>query len=389
VTIVRNGAVAVPEDYVGMHFRSWPLFDAAYWATASQPFPAAAAPAPSQMSYGNYRTHDSVYAWWYRIEKTKGLYDWTDLDVLISTHRASGKTVNYCLYGVPNWYLAEGNPNKGGPHARSCYPDAADGLTGLNAFVAALMTRYNTPAGAWRAQDPTLGNGINYLELWNEPEFGSPDGFWIGTSGQFIDLAHNVCTAAKAVDPSIPIISPGFSGANHLQTFLRATGAINTSASGLSLVDAIAMHVYITTPPGIKFGAWKAEGYEVLNMDRGLRSVMAAAGASEKPIYITETGLDYTAGTAELNIMNAQTPAWRYAWWARLMMVGAALGYKCWDTYAWDTPYACTPMTDPQGVAKAVNDVHINVAGKTIKNAWYYSGGEVGLQFTDGVSFVV
>lgn len=395
VPIISNGAVNVPADYVGMHFRSWPIFDAAYWATASQQFPAAAAPAPIGMGYGNYRTHDSVYAWWYRIEKTKGVYDWSDLDTLITTHRAAGKTIIFCMFGVPNWYLADGNPHKNGPNSRSCYPDAPDGLAGLSAFITALMTRYNTSSGGWATQPSgagtnwsAIGKGIQYVELWNEPEFGSPDGFWIGTSGQFIDLSHNIRTAAKAVDPSIPIISPGFSGSNHLQTFLQATGAINTGVSGLSVVDAVALHVYITTPPGMKFGAWKADGYEVLNMNRGLRSVMASAGASTKDIYITEAGFDYTAGTSELNIMNAQTPAWRYAWWARLMLVGAALGYKYWGTYSWDTPYACTPMTDPLGVAKAVSDVHINVAGKTIRDAWYYAGGEVGLRFSDGSTFV-
>lgn len=396
VYLIRNGAQPVPADYVGMHFRAWPLFDSAYWSTASQRFPSAPSAAPVNMAYGNYRSHDSVYSWWYRVETTKGVYNWVSLDTLVTTHKASGKTVNFCMYGVPNWYLADGNPQKGGANSRSCYPDAPDGIVGLNAFITALVTRYNTEGGGWATQPngagtnwSVLGKGIQYLELWNEPEFGSPDGFWIGTAGQFIDLAYNIRTSAKAVDSTLPILSPGFSGTNHLQTFLQATGTINTVVSGLAVVDAVCLHIYTTTPAGFKFGSWQAAGYEILNLHRGLQSVLTTTGATAKPVYITETGIDYTANTAELQIVNAQPPSWRYAWWARMMMMGAALGYRVWGTYAWDTPYVCNPDSDPDGVAKAVNAVHINVAGKTIRDAWYYSGGEVGMRFSDGSTFVV
>jgi hypothetical protein len=120
-----------------------------------------------------------------------------------------------------------------------------------------------------------------------------------------------------------------------------------------------------------------------------LRSILKTCGAQGKEIYITETGVDYNAGTNELNIINAQAPIWRYRWWARLQMAGAALGYKKWMTYAWDTPYACFPDTDPSGIALAVSDVHTNVAGKTIKDAWYQAGGEVGLRFSDSSTFIV
>ena len=396
VYIVRNGALVVPVDYVGMHFRAWPIFDSAHWAAAAQPYPGSPSSAPLAMAYGSYRTHDSVYAWWHKIETSQGVYNWGSLDTLISTHRAAGKSVTFCMYGVPNFYLADGNPNKNTVHATSSYPDGTspNGITGLTNFISALVTRYNTAVGGWALQAngggtnwSVIGKGLQYLELWNEPEFDTTSGFWVGSVGQFVDLCHAIRTAAKSVDPSLPVNSPGFSGMNWLQQFLLATGIVNAGVTGLSVSDAVCFHYYTTMPPGFSFGSWTAANYKLIVGDASLKAVLGNCGASGKAVYVTETGFDYTAGTAELTAMMAQSPQWRYEWWARLMLTGAALGYKSWATYAWDTPYSCYPNSDPSGVARAVNDVHLNVAGKTIRNAYYYSGGPVTLEFSDGSSF--
>lgn len=50
-----------------------------------------------------------------------------------------------------------------------------------------------------------------------------------------------------------------------------------------------------------------------------------------------------------------------------MLLTAAALGYQKWLSFSWGDPFLCYPMNDPNGVAKAVNDVHVNVAGKTIK----------------------
>lgn len=392
VYIVRNGSVSVPADYVGMHFRSWPIFDSAYWASAAQPYPSSPAVAPNSLGYGTYRTHDSVFAWWHRIETAPGVYDWSSLDTLISTHRSTGKTVTFCMYGTPDFYLSAGNPFKGTVHANSAYPDgtAPNGVSGLQAFITALVTRYNSAGGAWRTTNPSLGKGIQYLELWNEPEFAQTgSGFWVDSVAKFVDLCYYVRTAAKAVDSTLPVNSPGFSGMNWMQQFLQAAGAVNTGQTGLSVSDAVCFHFYTTTPPGLKFGSWQAANYDISVGDASLRTVMAAAGASGKAIYVTESGIDYTAGTTEMGIINAQTPAWRRQYWSRLMMMGAALGYRQWCTYSWDTPYACNPQADPDGIAAAVTDLHNNVAGRTITDAWYFAGGRVGLRFNDGTTLTV
>jgi hypothetical protein len=155
------------------------------------------------------------------------------------------------------------------------------------------------------------------------------------------------------------------------------------------------VHIYQACPPVESFGTWAAgpashnSSPDVIDNLAYWKYVAGVCGAGGLVVHVTECGFDYTAGTNELNLINAQTPKWRYNWWARQMLTGAALGCKKWMTYSWDTPYSCYPDNDPTGVAQAVNDVHINVAGKTIKNAFYYGGGAVTLQFTDGSSFTV
>jgi hypothetical protein len=73
----------------------------------------------------------------------------------------------------------------------------------------------------------------------------------------------------------------------------------------------------------------------------------------------------------------------------RILMVAAVLGYTKWIGYAWDTPYLNYPDSDPTDTAQAINNVHVNVAGKTIKSAFYVVGGATTLQFTDNSSFTV
>jgi hypothetical protein len=89
------------------------------------------------------------------------------------------------------------------------------------------------------------------------------------------------------------------------------------------------------------------------------------------------------------DLIAAASPQWRCNWWGRLLLVAAALGYKKWMSYTWDTPYMNYPDSDQAGTAQVINDVHVNVAGKTIKNAFYNVGVAVTLQFTDGSSFAI
>jgi hypothetical protein len=393
VYVVRNGAVAVPANFVGLHFRAWPAFNAAHWANASQPYPSAPSPAPT-IAFKGYRSHDSGFLWWNQIETSAGVYDWTYADQIISTHKAAGREIVWCGMGTPDFYLSAGNPYKGTTQAPTAYPDGTspNGMTGWANFITALITRYNTAGGGWASQAngggtnwSAYGKGVDVLEIWNEPGFfGS--GFFADSATKLVDMAYVMKTNARAVDASIPILSPGFSASNLMQVFFQASGTIYPAQTGLTVSDKLAYHFYNLAPNGLKFGRYTRTLEEEVQI---MRTVAANAGAGGLEVWITETGIDDTANTDEVTKIGAMPAAYRYAYWCRMMMMGAAYGFKRWMCYAWDTPYLCYPDYDPNGTAKAINDVCLTVSGKTITDAWYMPGGAVTLKFSDGSSWSV
>lgn len=393
--------VTVPADFVGMHFRHWPIVNAGLSFDLVYPSTISADPAVSGLGYGSVRLHDSGFCNWYQLEPSQGLYNWTNLDTLITKHRTNGKTVVFCLLGTPQFYIANSNPNKSvqdwyhvnGGH---CYPGATvgiegvNGLTGLSNFITALVTRYNSPSGVWRALNPTLGKGIAYLEGWNEGITDvadvSPIKFFKGTMAQLVDMAYTVKTAAKAVDSAITVLSPSGNDIYATALWLNTYGTINTTKKGSDGCDAVALHRYNFNLPGEKFANHTED---ILNgYYRGgvsVKKALTSTGNGNIPVYISESGIGYdpTVPTSGVNLMQSASPKARYLFWARALMIGAAFGYKTYHTYSWETNYSCYPVNDPDGIQKAINLIHSHVSGKTITAATYIIGGEVKLTFSD------
>jgi len=395
----------VPADYVGLIFRGWPLYSNAFWTNPNvgQQFPLSAPPAPTGVNFKSTRLYDTAYSFWYEIETSAGVYNWTNFDIQITTFRQLGVNIGLCLGGTPLFYVtgAETTVPFYDGYGGAGYPNqtAPNGLTGLSNFITALVQRYNRPGvGAWNLANPTLGKGLAWLEISNEPQWNGVTpvgGFWHASPSQLVDWAYTIKTAAKAVDATLVITSPGSNTATNLQTFLQATGAINTGVTGASCCDAVQVHHYNVSTPGTVFNAW---GYDFFGGPQvGInpwKAAMAASGPyngalTTVPMWMGEGGFDYTAGTYELNQLNAQPPAYRSTFWQRMMMLGAASGMKKWMTYTWDSPYAATPMNDPLGVPDALNKIAANVAGKTITAASYVVGGAVTLNFNDGSTYSV
>lgn len=212
VLVSAGSPVVVPSDFVGMHFGGWPLYNAQWIADSGRNYPIAASPAPTNMAFGSFRSHADGYSCWYQLETSAGVYDFSSLDVIVTTHRTAGRSFLFCLWWSPTFYMTTGNPALATSHPNAGYPDGTspNGLTGLSNFITALITRYNDPAGAWRVANPTLGKGIQSLEPMNEPGFSSSSPFFQGTANQLVDFCYTAKTAAKAVVPYIVFLSPGF-----------------------------------------------------------------------------------------------------------------------------------------------------------------------------------
>ena len=164
--------------------------------------------------------------WWY-IEKTQGVYNFTDYDNTVNDFAARGIRVLYTLDG------SGGNP----PSVYGTDPGTAAYRQGFSNFCAAAASRYK-------------GNGVVF-ELWNEPN----SGFWPGGPNvdQYMALVNQAVPAIRGADSNATIIGPATcpSGTGVDTTFLTNCFNYGQRYPGqkglLDLVDAVSVHPYQST----------------------------------------------------------------------------------------------------------------------------------------------
>lgn len=418
--INSSAPVVVPSDYVGMHFRGWPLCNPGY--SQEKPWPAAVTTDPdvNGLRFKSYRTHDNGFSHWFQIETAPSVYDpskLSALDAIVTKMRSAGRTVIYQVYGTPAFYVANADPYRLTPDTYGhpggqCYPGATvgiegvSGITALGNFVTMIVNRYNKPGGAWYdAHFATLGKGVQIVEPWNEADIGTDFNFFRGTSGQIVDLAYTVYTAVKSADASVIVLSPSFGLFDYADNYLNSVGSINAGVHGYSCCDAVAVHTYGHTLP---YGSFSDIGksVDILNgYNCGLlryKSRVKGRPYQDYPMYLTECGISVsydlsgpnqgypTAGGA-LDLAINQSATWRYKYWARMLMLWAAFGFKMAIVYCYDDIFCAWPCNDKpgDGVNGACSLINDRVAGKTITACTYSIGGEVTLAFSDSTFLTV
>jgi hypothetical protein len=402
--------VTVPADFLGLHVCCTPYRNNAFFTVMASTFPnTVVGNDPATVNYSWFRTHDNGNFCWYQIETdathSPGVYNWTNIDTIITYHKAKGHKVLWTVLGTPSAYASStdqartfydqaanyaGAAGGGGAGGGGGYPASAspNGLTALGNFITAMVTRYNTPGGAWGGYG-TYGRGVNAIECWNEPGFGYPGFFW-GSKGQLVDMCYTIRQAAKAVDAGITIVSPGFA-TNYaaVASYLTTAGVVNTTITGNQCFDVLAYHVYNS---GLQDTYFSDLTNDIWSSAYGLKQWqdwLNNNGMQGTPIWVTETGLDYRNSSAALTLLNAQPASYRYQWWMRRLMWMAAAGIQRVFSYCWEMPFLCYPNADPQGPAQAINDFAARVAGKTITAASVVPGGAVSLTFSDGTALTV
>jgi hypothetical protein len=172
-----GSGVAVPSNFLGMHFHYWPHC----YESGNIIVPAPTLSPTPNFSYGAWRSHDyyggfngnaannvTVFQWanfhtsagettnaeiWASTNSA-----WAELDSVIQLHNSLGHDIYFTVYGTPNWAAKPGY-NVGGLGSSS----PPQNLDDLSNFIGALVTRYNTTA-VFSNPMP-----IRYLEVWNEP----------------------------------------------------------------------------------------------------------------------------------------------------------------------------------------------------------------------------
>jgi hypothetical protein len=211
-----------------------------------------------------------VDASWYWGQPTgPDSYDWAPLDKVVTSIRAVGLSADLIIDGCPPWAAV--------PDAQGDQFAQPSSSSAFAKWAAAVAARYSK-------------KGVNYFEIWNEPNLVD---FWKpkpNPAAYTADLKA-AFTATKRVDPSAIVISGGLAPAVNDGTnfdprsFLEDMYADGAQGS----FDEFGYHPYsYPVSPNI-VESWS--GWSMMyQTSPSMRSIMAENGDSEKKIWITEYG---------------------------------------------------------------------------------------------------
>lgn len=162
---------------------------------------------------------------WHNIERSRGVYDWSEYDELTSNLNKRGLRALFILDYSNQLYEPEvesKDPITGEVQmgiAAPCHPESVEAFA---KWAAKAAERYKASNVIW--------------EIWNEPNIT----FWrpVPDVSQYITLASATCKAIRAADPEAVIIGPATSQIPlpFIESFL---------ASGiLEYLDAVSVHPY-------------------------------------------------------------------------------------------------------------------------------------------------
>jgi hypothetical protein len=340
---IFEGSVTIPEKILGISTNNYPH----------------SGTAPTY-DYHIYRTHD--YYWgnkWSQLHNADNDFSggdateaWSVMDTIIDLHYNLGKDIMFTVWGTPNW--AASDPTQDDPyggHGGNTPPTSQDYLSD---FITQLVTRYNT--------DTIRNNGghkkIKYIEIWNEPTYAvSSISFFTGSADDLALMAKTIYTAAKAVDATITILSPGFSGSSYVDDFLNASdGGVGF---GRDYIDGLAFHPYQSKLYGYYI---PYDGSYPSQWDTYIKNALVAGGlASTFPIYATEQGI---SGDTTSTFFSSMSDISKAQYVFRVSILGIILGWKSVIWYSHDTKFSGNPSTSTN-VSHAL-DLANSLSGKTI-----------------------
>jgi len=196
---------------------------------------------------------------WADIETTRGRFDWSTTDAMITASNNSGLRVQGILISMPDWAT----------DSRTHLP------TGLN-------LPWNDPGNLWarfvRETATRYGGRIRYWEIWNEED--DPNTFWAGSTADYYQMLKVSYLAIRSVDRTAQVAMGGLAywpNPNFLDDILRLMVADPTAKANNFYFDILAWHTY-SRPSDI---------YERVTQSR--QKLASTIGV--KPIWVNETNV--------------------------------------------------------------------------------------------------
>lgn len=256
--------------------------------------------------FGSWRLWDAGVDW-AKLEPTRGQWRFEKLDRLMAQAGANGVEPLLTLAVTPTWAAAR--PHEPFVYGAGGASEPRD-LVDWENYVRTVANRYK--------------GRLHYLEIWNEPKYGDIEptkgAFFSGTAKNLVDMACTARRVARAVDPDIRIVGPGFTGAgDRLERFLAAGGG--------RCVDVVGFHFYTATPEKMR------------ERIHDVRQIMQRQGVAHLPLWNTEQGYEIVGPHARIpgnlgyEVADEATEA---AYIVRSLVLGADAGLSRFYFYSWE-----------------------------------------------------
>ncbi|MGC2273522.1 MAG: endo-1,4-beta-xylanase [Candidatus Sulfotelmatobacter sp.] len=291
---------------------------------------------PSGIAFGGWRVINNNVLWLNLEPHGRKQWEFGHLDELVDIAEQHHVAILYTLGYTPAWASARPNEQPGRSAAEP--RDMQD----WRDFVQTIATRYKGRIHDW--------------EIWNE---ANDRAFYSGSTKEMVKLAQAAYEILKQVDSNNIVVSPsltyGMRGTPWLEHYLRAGGG--------QYADVIGYHLYIPEPE------------DMLPVIQRIRSIMAANGVGNKPIWNTETGRVIQNNTGDVTPARAfgLTPissaeAGAYAVRAFTLAWDAGVSRYYW--YTWDGQPMSMLERDgtPKGAAVALAQAVKWLSGAVMKS---------------------
>jgi hypothetical protein len=179
----------------------------------------------------------------------------------------------------------------------------------------------------------TMGYGIRYWEIGNEPDLYSDQGDVPGYGvGQFCSDFNAWSAAMKRVDPAIRILGPELSW-----RYFPQTGANDWLTPFLSRCrgsfDVVAVHRYPFDAAHATLANATADVASFDSVVDGVRAQMASLGSGDVPLAITEANISWD-GTPATSTQSASPQTFYAGLWVADTL-GAAIRQRLWAICYW------------------------------------------------------